>query len=76
LAEIGSAVETMRSYPEYDGKGNVLASRLGRYSRPPAGNQAVKIQRQSPLDTRLPALGGFTAVYTMPNTQPVMDTNV
>lgn len=75
IAEIGSAVENNADYPEYDGKGNVLLPGLVDihvHLREPGREDTETIASGSAAA----ALGGFTAVYTMPNTQPVMDTNV
>lgn len=75
ISAIGSNLEVAADTPDYDGQGNILLPGLVDihvHLREPGREDAETIASGSAAA----ALGGFTAVFTMPNTKPVMDTNV
>lgn len=75
IAKLGEQLTNPGGYPEYDGQSNILLPGLidiHVHLREPGREDTETIASGSAAAAK----GGFTAVYTMPNTKPVMDTNV
>lgn len=74
IAPHGTLAALPAECEEYDGRGNVLLPGLVDihvHLREPGREDTETIASGSAAA----ALGGFTAVYTMPNTKPVIDNN-
>jgi len=75
VAEIGSGLETPEGAETIDADGRVLLPGfvdLHTHLREPGGEESETIATGSAAA----ALGGFTAIFAMPNTDPVADTEV
>ncbi|ODT97862.1 MAG: dihydroorotase [Pseudonocardia sp. SCN 72-86] len=75
VTEIGAGLEVPEGVETLDAEGRVLLPGLVDlhvHLREPGGEESETIETGS----RAAALGGFTAVFAMPNTDPVADTDV
>ncbi|GEL24041.1 dihydroorotase [Pseudonocardia sulfidoxydans NBRC 16205] len=75
ITEIGAGLEAPEGVETLDAEGRVLLPGLVDlhvHLREPGGEESETIETGS----RAAALGGFTAVFAMPNTNPVADTDV
>ncbi|RTL66741.1 MAG: dihydroorotase [Pseudonocardiaceae bacterium] len=75
ITEIGAGLEAPEDVETLDAEGRVLLPGLVDlhvHLREPGGEESETIETGS----RAAALGGFTAVFAMPNTDPVADTDV
>ncbi|AEA25699.1 dihydroorotase [Pseudonocardia benzenivorans] len=75
ITEIGSGLEAPDGVETLDAEGRVLLPGLVDlhvHLREPGGEESETVETGS----RAAALGGFTAVFAMPNTAPVADTDV
>ena len=75
ITEIGAGLEVPEGVETLDAEGRVLLPGLVDlhvHLREPGGEESETIETGS----RAAALGGFTAVFAMPNTDPVADTDV
>ncbi|MBN9112748.1 MAG: dihydroorotase [Pseudonocardia sp.] len=75
ITEIGAGLEAPEGVETLDAEGRVLLPGLVDlhvHLREPGGEESETIETGS----RAAALGGFTAVFAMPNTDPVADTDV